>query len=422
MATKKLSNYIRQGVRNVKSFVVNKANSFSPDFNIGSLVSNYSSRNREEEQANAAKIQSLMSKSPFEKASQFEGVARQRTDPLGFQHLQYPTELTGNELGNWILFLTITNNVGNNPAFGADFKLAQDMEEFPWSPFGDNSFSPSEDNQEDVHRKVHPKAYDTLRWEYRNRGIEIPKVKMQNVVATTAVEGGLSGKSVDLVSGAIALYMPTDVKVSYGQEWGPEDTNIAGDISQAWKSFSKSESEGLDLVHEMLMHGFGIGVKAAKEFTGHFGAGAGIGDWFKIAGKNLGFAINNHREMFYEGPEFRTFGYSFAFWPRNQAETIMVQKIITMFKYHMHPWKKTEYGSRFFQYPSEFEIHYLAGAGVNKHLNKISRCALTKVDVSYAPEGGNFKTFGDYAPVTYKVDLTFKELEYMTKQTMLEGY
>ena len=180
----------------------------------------------------------------------------------------------------------------------------------------------------------------------------------------------------------------------------PVTPNIAGDISQAWKSFSKSESEGLDLVHEMLMHGFGIGVKAAKEFTGHFGAGAGIGDWFKIAGKNLGFAINNHREMFYEGPEFRTFGYSFAFWPRNQAETIMVQKIITMFKYHMHPWKKTEYGSRFFQYPSEFEIHYLAGAGVNKHLNKISRCALTKVDVSYAPEGGNFKTFGDYAPVT----------------------
>ena len=72
--------------------------------------------------------------------------------------------------------------------------------------------------------------------------------------------------------------------------------------------------------------------------------------------------------------------------------------------------------------PGTFALTYLAGTGVNKHLNKISRCALTKVDVSYAPEGGNFKTFGDYAPVTYKVDLTFKELEYMTKQTMLEGY
>ena len=36
------------------------------------------------------------------------------------------------------------------------------------------------------------------------------------------------------------------------------------------------------------------------------------------------------------------------------------------------------------------KIHYLHRTGVNSHLNKISRCALHKCDVSYVPASGNF--------------------------------
>ena len=88
----------------------------------------------------------------------------------------------------------------------------------------------------------------------------------------------------------------------------------------------------------------------------------------------------------------------------------------------MHPWKDDEWGGRIFRYPSEFEIHYLTNTGINEKLHKISRCALTKCDVGYTPEGGNFKTFEDYAPVTYTISLEFKELEYLTKQKMKDGF
>ena len=56
--------------------------------------------------------------------------------------------------------------------------------------------------------------------------------------------------------------------------------------------------------------------------------------------------------MFYEGPGFREFNYSFSFWPRNSDETKRVQDIITMFKYHMHPWKDDEWRGRVCRYPS----------------------------------------------------------------------
>ena len=60
--------------------------------------------------------------------------------------------------------------------------------------------------------------------------------------------------------------------------------------------------------------------------------------------------------------------------------------------------------------------------GINSKLHKISRCALKKCDVNYSPEGGNFKTFKDHSPVTYTIDLNFVELEFMTKQKILEGF
>ena len=398
-----LNKYLKSAVRNVKSFVVNKyAGSMSGLLNTSSLVqSTFASV----QSGNTASINKLLKKSPFEIDQDKRTV---KDDPLGFKHLQYPSDLTGAEVGNWILFFTISSNVGKNPAENPDLQLAQDMGLSPGMA-GVDPNSTLQTSQE----------MDSIREMYKKRGVIIPRMNTTNSVIGDDV-------TKDMVSGAIALYMPPDIKVSYGASWGPEDTNVSGDIANAYKEIKGQDlGFGLDMIKEASKHGLGIGLTKGKEFLSALSEGAGMGDWMKLVGKGMGLAINNHAEMFYEGPGFREFTYSFKFWPRNPDETKRVQDIILMFKYHMHPGrdKKAWHRGRMFNYPSEFEIHYLHRTGVNTSLNKISRCALAKCDVQYTPsESNNFKTFEDATPVSYQVDLGFKELEYMTKDKIKEGF
>ena len=400
-----LNKYLKSAVRNVKSFVVNKyAGSVSNLLNTSSLIqSTFASV----QSGNTASINKLLKKSPFEIDQDKRTV---KDDPLGFKHLQYPSDLTGAEVGNWILFFTISSNVGKNPAENPDLKLAQDMGLSPGLSLVDD-YSGSASNETTT-------GIDDIREMYKKRGVIIPRMG-----TTNSVIGDDSTK--DMVSGAIALYMPPDIKVSYGASWGPEDTNVSGDIANAINDIKGKDLSVTDMLTEARRHGVGITTVRAKQMLSALTDGAGMGDWMKLAGKGMGIAINNHAEMFYEGPGFREFTYSFKFWPRNPDETKRVQDIILMFKYHMHPGrdKKAWHRGRMFNYPSEFEIHYLHRTGVNTSLNKISRCALAKCDVQYTPsESNNFKTFEDATPVSYQVDLGFKELEYMTKDKIKEGF
>jgi hypothetical protein len=411
-----ISSYLKQAVRNVKSFVVNKAMSQFDSMNPINLVSNYTSKNASKVSDNAAEIQALMKKSPFER-NKDRATSIKETDPLSFQHVQYPSDLTGNELGNWILFFTIDSNLHKPKSRNATLKMSSRMG------------MPKASETDEFRKTVGPadktwgvggKDRDLMREQYATRGIHIPRVVKDNTVSAGY------GTS-DMVSSAIALYMPPDIKVSYGVEWGPDDAMLAGDVSKLWTDIKDSNLSGWDLVSDMLTHGTGIAVMNIEKALSELGSGAGMGDWIKIMGKNMGMAINNHKEQLFDSPNFREFSYQFKFWPRNQDETNRVQNIITLFKYHMHPWKdEATWQGRVFQYPSEFEIHYLKNdgqtGGVNDKLHKISRCALKKCDVSYTPEGGNYKTFADHSPVTYTVDLTFIELEFMTKQKILAGY
>jgi hypothetical protein len=416
----KISKYLKSAVSGVKGFIVNKAMG-ALSGSASSLISNFGSTANQVASGNVSGVNELLKKSPFEKTLNSTSTSV-KDDPLGFQHLQYPSELTGRELGNWILFFTIATNLGDNPAYNADLELAESMGLDPGKTWEGPDLPTDFSGPRNSHGP-RGKWTDDIREQYKKRGITIPRMNKTNTVLS-------DDSTKDIVSGAIALYMPPDIKVSYGADWDAEDTNLSGDIAAAWKDVKNADLATLqtpegqgEMMKKMFGHAGGAMAGGAAKVMSDMTQGAGMGDWLKLLGKGFGMAMNNRKEMFYTGPGWREFDYSFAFWPRNPDETATVQKIITMFKYHMHPWKDDQWGGRVFRYPSEFEIHYLHRTGVNTHLNKISRCALTSCNVKYTPGAGNFKTFDtDNAPITYKVDLHFKELEYLTKQKMKEGY
>ncbi len=84
-----------------------------------------------------------------------------------------------------------------------------------------------------------------------------------------------------------------------------------------------------------------------------------------------------------------------------------------------------KFGPGFLLAPSEFQITYMYKDGPNMYIPKISRCALTDMSVDYSPEGV-FTTFkGDNkgaAPVLTTMNLSFTEMEIMTKETIAEGH
>ena len=88
----------------------------------------------------------------------------------------------------------------------------------------------------------------------------------------------------------------------------------------------------------------------------------------------------------------------------------------------MHPGFAAPATEAQFILPEQFEIRYMYKDKENMYLPKISRCVLANMDVDYTPNEA-FTTFKadehGASPNIIKMTLTFKELEIMTKDTII---
>jgi len=212
------------------------------------------------------------------------------------------------------------------------------------------------------------------------------------------------------ISDSIILYTPPQgTKFDYKVNFEGMDTGIAGQLLGLL--------DGKNLVGKLKDAGQafleGITTAALEIVVPGFG---GAKD------KRRGKSVNPRAEFVFKSVPFRSFSYPFEFAPKNEKEKEDVQKIISILKFHMHPEK---FGAGFLLAPSEFQITYMYKDGPNMYIPRISRCALTDMSVDYSPEGV-FTTFkGDDKgahPVLTKMDLSFTEMEIMTKETIAEGH
>ena len=223
---------------------------------------------------------------------------------------------------------------------------------------------------------------------------------------------------------AIAIYMPPGVKVSYSMEYDQNPTNTAGTIGKGIADTGNGGTTA-DNLKTILQSGVGALGNYGKKLIDEVGESLELGRPAELISKSVGVAFNPHEEQFFNKPNFRTFSYTFDFWPKNEDEMEDVNKIIFLFKYHMHPGMVEGVGGRLFKVPSEFEIHYAYLGLENEYLNKISRCVLKDMNVEYGP-GEQFSTFRPgakgAAPVTTKMTLEFAETQFITKNEIAEGY
>ena len=133
----------------------------------------------------------------------------------------------------------------------------------------------------------------------------------------------------------------------------------------------------------------------------------------QLFARSQGQIINPNMELLFDGPTLRAFKFQFKMTPRNRREAEQIRLIIRAFKRNMAPIAKggTENESAWFlKTPNVFELRYRTGNKDHNYLHKFKQCFLTDVAVNYTGDGV-YSTYEDGSPVSYLMDLSFKELE-----------
>ena len=135
----------------------------------------------------------------------------------------------------------------------------------------------------------------------------------------------------------------------------------------------------------------------------------------QLLARQTGTIINPNMELLFDGPTLRAFKFQFKMTPRNRKEAEQIKLIIRSFKRNMAPiaaGKTTEKkeGAWFLKTPKVFELRYRTGNKDHKYLHKFKQCFLTDIAVNYTGDGV-YSTYEDGSPISYLMDLSFKELE-----------
>jgi hypothetical protein len=364
---------------------------------VGGSFINGLSGNKSSAQSKAA-AQDLLKKSKLELPSTKEPTSHMKANPLGFASIQFPRDLGNSEQGHYMIFYVVSSK---------------------HSEITDNKF----------HNTLGVSSVDTD--DYGGSSYNISKLRTSRNGDTMKIGKGTrnsvnSRKPVhNTVTSAVALYMPPAIKVNYSVVNGPTELGLGG---LAAKTFAETTTASgtQDQIAAFLTGAGGFALDAAKKLGVGAAEAVGLGDVSGAITKISGFAENPFSEVVFEKVNHRQFNYTFNLQARNKDEVEDIDKIIKLFKFHMHPELENDVsGGRYFKVPSEFEIHYAYQGQINNYLNKISRCVLTDVTVDYG--GDQFSTFRQFddqgaAPVNVSLTLAFTETEIMTKQMIAEGY
>ena len=374
---------------------------------LGSLLSLGSGilKNALASQQSKSMAQDLLKTSKLELRDKKAPTAHMQSDPLEFTNIKFPRDLGNTDQGHYMIFYVISNT-------HSKFQDKQFNEQLLGSSFVTETGTG--DGAGDVETTYNVAR---LRDGRTNSAVKIGRPTKNSVTSERSTH--------NVATAAVALYMPPGINVKYDVANGPTELGIAG-VGARTAATALTAASDEEQMKAFLSGLQGVGLEAAKRL----GVGAleavGAGDVSGAITKVTGFAENPFSEVVFEKVNHRAFNYTYNLTARNKEEVEDINKIITLFKYHMHPSLNFDVaGGRYFQVPSEFEIHYAYQGQINNYLNKISRCVLTGCEVNYG--GEEFTTFRQFdndgaAPVQISMTLSFTETEIMTKETIAQGY
>ena len=228
------------------------------------------------------------------------------------------------------------------------------------------------------------------------------------------IKGGISGARVDAKGnkgatiGTVILPIPGSVQDGNKTDWGsgsmtPVDMAKAN-VVKSLLGDEGGSAAGQEIENVMNqaqtepMMNEGLKTFFTEQLTGTT----------DLLSRTTGSVMNPNMELLFKGPALRAFSFSWKMSPRDEKESIVIAKIIRMFKQSMAP-QKTESGL-FLKAPSIYKLTFQKGAGDHKFLPKMKECALNDCAVNYTPDGG-YMTYDNAAMVAVEMTLSFQEME-----------
>ena len=332
-------------------------------------------------------------------------------DPLRFGTYQFPKDVFENDqLGHYMVFY-----VNEQKRTKYDY--------------GGNSFVPQYDFDEPTGLDVEGRRLDVknnkITGTSSGRGEPNLAISERNRRAKVGIDSRT--QTTKRITDSIALYLPPSVRDTTTAEYENMSTGLVGmfagkglDFTKNFinKDFDAASADALDAGADFMAE---VAKRSGAAFVD---ALAGTDSSLALLNRGLGRADNPFMEVLFTTMGVREFTYNFNFAPRNSDETMEVQQIIQLFRFHMAP-EMQEANSRYLTLPSEFDIHYMFkgkdGQGrENDYFNRITTCVCTSVDVNYTPNG--VRSFEDGSPTQIQMGLTFRETEILTKEKINAGY
>ena len=344
---------------------------------------------------------------------------------------RYPIDLGSTDKGHYIMFYIFTQNrtqVGQT----SQTNTTQNFQNIASDP-NTNIGAEGQDVQESVSGTYGSTVDESILGKVSRELSQTTKDVFNTLLSSTPgpdqnlLAKGNFFRTITKTKDTIALYMPDTLAFDYQQSYSnlsvTQDLGKLGLAAQAgastYDAYRKTGS-------------ISSAAKNAAPFAAELAREAGLPTGGKVLFSALSavtggaLAINPQLELIYEGTDFRSFRFSFMFYPRSKKEAVEILDIIDSFTFHQAPEILSSSFGRYLVPPSEFEIEFRYNGGINPNIPKVAPCVLTSISVDYAPNGfASYETLmsankpergGTGMPVAIRMDLSFKETRIITKQ------
>jgi hypothetical protein len=225
---------------------------------------------------------------------------------------------------------------------------------------------------------------------------------------TTESKSGILGRSAEF---EVHLYIPDTL------------------LSQANVQYKQESMGGINrVVTDLITDPGSLGGTGTKEALANTALSTAVKFASTLSGGGVearaGIAINPMKEMMFEGIGFRSWNFTYEFYPRSNWEAAEINHIIYAFRTAMLPdtfnfdmfdesgESSQRFQDQFFNYPNIFDISF--NGPIKDRVDGFLPAVCTKCDVDHTG-GQKFSVYEDGQPVKSTMTLEFMEIRLMTQ-------